>query len=132
MMRVFLDANVLFSGSNSGSAMESLVALILSKATAVTSDFALEEARRNIQIKRPQWVDRFEAICQSTDFVPSASFPLSVLLAPKDLPILCVAIKSSCKFLVTGDRRNFGHLFGQTIRGVTILNPDAMADKLIP
>ena len=129
MKRVFLDANVLFSGSNPGSAFAYLVQLIASEMEAVTSDFALEEAQRNIHAKRPQWIEPFKTLIHSLSIVPSVTFPLPVDLATKDVPILCTAIKQNCNFLVTGDKKDFGHLYGQTIQGVTILWPDAMAKE---
>lgn len=43
-MRVFLDANALFSASNAGSNIARLVDWLLAEATAVTSDLAREEA----------------------------------------------------------------------------------------
>lgn len=130
MRRVFLDANVLFSGSNPESALAYLVELISSKTQAITNEFAVEEARRNIHAKRPQWIDSFEALQHSIKIVSSVTFSLPVDLPSKDVPILCTAIKQKCHFLVTGDKKDFGHLYGQTIQGVTILWPDAMAEKL--
>ena len=52
-MRVFLDANVLFSASNGGSNIARLIALLTERGTGVASDVAVEEARRNLALKRP-------------------------------------------------------------------------------
>jgi hypothetical protein len=49
----------------------------------------------------------------------------------KDRPILASAIAGECAYLVTGDRKDFGHLFGQTIEGVCILPPSDIAEKLL-
>ena len=58
-MRVFLDANVLFSASNTGSNIARLIALLVERGTAVSSDLAVEEARRNITLRRPAWLPAF-------------------------------------------------------------------------
>jgi hypothetical protein len=38
----------------------------------------------------------------------------------KDVPILAAAA-AGADLLITGDRRHFGHLFGRTLEGVTVL-----------
>jgi hypothetical protein len=121
-VRAFLDANVLFSASNSGSNIARLVQLLLDQGTGVTSDFALEEARRNIELKRPDWSKRFQTLASHIEVVPSAHFELPVELAEKDVPILCTAIHAACDALVTGDKRHFAYLYGQSIDGVKIMS----------
>ncbi|GAG31199.1 unnamed protein product, partial [marine sediment metagenome] len=49
-------------------------------------------------------------------------FNLSVHLEEKDCPILCSAIQSKYDLLATGDRTHFGHLYGRTVEGVTIVS----------
>jgi hypothetical protein len=121
-MRVLLDANVLFSASNKGSNIARLVRLTISRETAVTNDVAIEEARRNLALKRPGWLGSFEAILEGVERVPSVVFELPVALAAKDVPLLCAAIQGRCKLFVTGDRRDFGHLYGQTISSVEVVS----------
>ncbi len=55
------------------------------------------------------------------EIAPSACFELPVALAEKDVPLLCAAIRSQCGYFTTGDRRDFGHLFGETVQGVEII-----------
>jgi uncharacterized protein len=130
-MRIFLDANVLFSASNPGSNIERLLRLIIKRATAITSDLALEEARRNIVAKRPQWLESFEKITAELEEVGSISFRLPVDLDEKDAPLLCAAIRSGCDYFVTGDKRDFGHLFGKTVEGVRIVTLLGIAEILL-
>lgn len=120
MLRVFLDANVLFSASNNGSNIARLIYQLIEQDEAITSDFAVAEARRNIQLKRPFWTNNFETLIPQIHVVPSIQFNLLVELSPKDQPILCTAIRSGCHYLVTGDRRDFGHLYDHAVEGVTI------------
>jgi predicted nucleic acid-binding protein len=129
-VRVFLDANVLFSASNAGSNIARLIDVALEKGAAVTSDFALEEARRNVELKRPGWIRDFWRLAGQVEIVPSVRFELSVELAEKDVPILCTAIQSGCETLATGDKRHFGHLFDQTIQGVRVLTLVQLAEVL--
>lgn len=130
MKRVFLDANVLFSASAQGSGFEKLFDLIVACASPVTSDFALEEARRNILSKRPERESGFRRIQETVQVVSSALFPLAIELEDNDIPILCSAIRSECDYLVTGDKRHFGAYYGRTIEGVTVLPPIELARRL--
>ncbi|OFW46137.1 MAG: hypothetical protein A3J29_23860 [Acidobacteria bacterium RIFCSPLOWO2_12_FULL_67_14b] len=129
-MRVFLDANVLFSASNAGSNIARLIAWLVDKDVAVSSDLAVEEARRNLTLKRPAWLPAFGDLLARVELVPSALFPLPVTLADKDAPLLCAAIRSRCRLFVTGDRRDFGHVMGQTIEGVEVASPLRLAQLL--
>ena len=93
-MRVFLDANVIFSASNTSSNIARLIEFLFDRGTAVTSDFAIEEARRNIRRKRPDWLVGFNAFLARIEVVPSVEFRLPIQLSAKDRPILCTAIRS--------------------------------------
>jgi len=121
-MRIFLDANVLFSASNHDSHIARLLEIVSQGHTAVTSDFALEEARRNVQLKRPVWSEGFKTLAAQLEVTPSVLFDLPVELDAKDRPILCAAIRSQCDLLVTGDRKHFSHLYGHSVKGVTIVS----------
>lgn len=129
-MRVFLDANILFSASNAGSNIARLIAWLTERETAVTSDLAVEESRKNLALKRPDWVPAFEEMLGGVEIVPSVFFDLPVPLAVKDAPLLCAAIRSQCSLFATGDRRDFGHLYGQTVQGVEIVSLLRLAEIL--
>lgn len=121
-MRVFLDANVLFSASNDDSNIARLVDWLLEEATAVTSDLAREEARRNLALKRADWLPSFEKRMRRIELSPSVRFELPVKLDEGDQPLLCAAIRARCTHFATGDRRDFGHLFDTTVEGVRVIN----------
>ena len=129
-MRVFLDANVLFSAGHEEGNLARLVAWLVEHDTAVSSDLAVEEARRNLTLKRAHWLPAFEALLAAVELVPSALFVLPVTLADKDAPLLCAAIRGRCDVCVTGDRRDFGHLMGESILGVTVVSPLQLAQML--
>ena len=130
-MRAFLDANVLFSASNSGSHIARLVRLLCDRGAAVSSDLAVEEARRNIALKRSAWLRAFEDLVRSLEIVPSTRFVLPVELQAKDAPLLCAAIRSRCEYFVTGDKRDFGHLLGHSVAGVQIVSLLRLAELLV-
>ena len=44
-------------------------------------------------------------------------------LAKKDAPVLAAAIQGKVDIFVTGDRRDFGHLFNRVVEGVKVLTP---------
>ncbi|MEM6260839.1 MAG: hypothetical protein AAGC72_17720 [Planctomycetota bacterium] len=131
MLRVFLDANVLFSASNADSNIARLIVLLIETGQAVTSDFAAEEARRNVMLKRPAWTDALGKLLGQVEVVTSIQFDLPVTLAEKDRPILCTSIRSNCQYLATGDRRDFGHLYDHTIEGVTVITLARLAEIVI-
>ena len=104
---------------------------LLAEATAVTtSDLAREEARRNLAMKRADWLPAFELLMQKVEDVPSALFGLPVSLDENDRPLLCAAIRAGCTYFATGDRRDFGYLFGETVEQVQVVDLLSLAKLL--
>ena len=130
-MRVFLDANLLFSGSKRSSSVAEFIAFLSQKTELFTSDLAKEEARRNIEAKKPAWKEDFDKIISQVSELPTVLRSLPVELAEKDIPILTSAIAGKCDYFVTGDKRDFGHLFGKTVAGVKIVSLVSMAEILM-
>ena len=56
---------------------------------------------------------------------------LPVTIKSKDVPILGSAIAQQCTYLLTGDKRDFGFLFGQTVAGVIVVSPKLLAEELV-
>jgi predicted nucleic acid-binding protein len=121
--RVFLDANVLFSAAYQPRAgLHRLWKL--SRLALLTSSYALEEARRNLD--EAQQRDRLASHMASVEIVPEAlgsPLPAGVKLAEKDAPILLAAINARATHLLTGDVRDFGPYFGKRLGGVLVLTP---------
>lgn len=130
-MKLFLDANVLFSGANPGSNLRRLIFQLASQHEVITSEFALEEARRNLSGKRPQWEQGLRAQMERVRVVTGCDAPVEVDLAPKDRPILATAIAERCDYLITGDLQHFGHLMGRDNKGVTVVTPLLAAEQLV-
>ena len=129
-MKFFLDANILFSASNTESNLFRLLQLLKAKATVITSDYAHIEARRNLDAKRPHWRDGLPEVMSGIEMVPSVDAPVPAEIKDKDRPILATAIKYRCHILLTGDKRDFGHLFGQTVSKIKVLSPVMLKDVL--
>jgi predicted nucleic acid-binding protein len=122
-MKCFIDANVLFSGANETSQMHRLLQTFGARHELITSDYAREEAIRNIRTKRARWEFGFNQIMRSIAIVPSIDQMLDIEIASKDRPILATAIANRCDRLITGDKKDFGHLFEKEFQGVIILSP---------
>jgi uncharacterized protein len=123
--RVFLDANVLYSAAYvESSGLARLWSL--NDVELVSSTYAIEEARRNLAIDGPDALQRFTLLTQalSTAAAPQAlTLPRNVQLDPKDQPILLAAIHGKSKYLLTGDAKHLGHLYGKRVEGVLVLRP---------
>ena len=137
-MRLFLDANVLFTAAHNPEGRSAAI-FQLGRAGVcrlVTSPHALQEARRNLGLKYPGLVDALERLVTLASIEPEANsndvtWALEQGLPAKDAPILAAAAQARCDVLVTGDRTHFGHLYGRRLRGVEVLPPtDALARLL--
>lgn len=123
-MRLFLDANVLFTAAHNPAGKAALV-LELGQAglwQLVTSAYALEEARRNLARKYPDCLGRLEA-CQAALRLTADADRIHCPpgLPDKDCPIYRAAHLARADVLLTGDIRDFGFL----------MNDRAKADGLL-
>lgn len=124
-MRIFLDANVVFSGANETSQLHKLLVYLAENYELYTSSYTYEEANRNISTKRPKWKDGLKTLEQIINIQNSVKhLDTSIDLVDKDRPVLSAALEFECNYLLTGDRKDFGHLFGKIIHGVKILPPN--------
>ena len=112
-MRLFLDANVLFTAAHNPAGKAALV-IELGQAgfwQLVTSAYAAEEARRNLARKFPACVERLEVMLADVRTVADATqSPAPAGLAEKDVPIFRAARSCHADVLLTGDLRDFGFL----------------------
>ncbi len=136
-MRIFLDANILFSASKSAGAVRRLVALLLEEQHELWADaFVVEEARRNLTLKFPAAIPELEVLLGSLQLAPTATraelpAELLLLLPEKDRPVLAAAMRTGCDTLMTGDRAHFGALYGRTLGGVVICSPQSLAERAL-
>lgn len=130
-MSVFLDANILFSAARKNSHTHRFLIWLLEKEKLLTSFYALQEAERNILLKYPDNAETFSVLIQTIKIAPEKALTLEANLPDKDKPILGAAIGAKCDYLLTGDKRDIGHLFGKTIGGVMVVNPPACAEIML-
>ena len=134
-MRLFLDANVLFAAAYSPEGRSALLFVLAGEGlcSLASSRHAMDEASRNLAIKAPERISASERPLALVAIVPEADPRLvewagELGLPANDAPIVAAATAAEVNILVTGDRTHFGHLFGTTVGGVTVLPPgDALA-----
>lgn len=110
-MRVFLDANVLFTAAHNPEGKAALVIELGRRGhwALATSRYALEEARRNLDRKLPHSLDGLSLLLRGVRLVdhrPALRFPAA--LAGKDQPIFQAAVDWDATHLLTGDMKDFG------------------------
>ena len=131
-MRVFLDANILFSAAKTDGAVRRFLKQLIDAG----HDYVVAEARRNLMRKGPQQVAVLEALLLGLE--PAAavagadSAREAAWLPPKDRPVLASAIRQRCDVLLTGDRADFGSGYGRTFGGVAIHSPRSLLEHLFP
>ncbi len=91
----------------------------------------IEEAKRNLSAKKPEWLPGFESLCATIEITTRMGACPEVGLPAKDQPVLAAAVAYASDFLLTGDRLHFGHLFGSTVARVRVLSVREMAQEMI-
>lgn len=137
-MKLFLDANVIFSAAHreEGRAQDLVALAGAGLCELVASAHALEEARRNLQLKSAGFEQRLDRALTRIAIVAEApgalvAWALAQNLPHKDAPILAAAIHARADLLVTGDRQDFGHLFGHTLHGTSVVTPAEALDRVL-
>ncbi|RPH84032.1 MAG: PIN domain-containing protein [Candidatus Rokuibacteriota bacterium] len=114
-LRVFLDANVLFSAAYSPDGLSALLVEVgaAGRVTLLTSALAVIEAERNLEAKRPSALAALRAGLATVRIVAEPS-PADVgrltppELSSKDRPLLAAALAAHATHFVTGDVADFG------------------------
>ncbi len=135
-MRVFLDANILFSAAKSDGAVRALASLLLDRGHECQVDaYVVAEAKRNLVNKGPQALQTLDAWLGRLHIAPAVAGAVDMLelewLPPKDRPVLAAAVRLGCDALVTGDRKHFGSAYGQKVGGVMIHSPRSLAETIL-
>ena len=133
-MRIFLDANVLFSAAQTAGAVRKLITRLHESDHQLVADAHVwEEASRNLLARYPSALATLDALTPTIRIFPlrndqsAGSLPID----DKDKPVLAAAVSLGCHALITGDRTHFGHLFGTAVQGVTIYSPKLAARSLL-
>lgn len=134
-MRIFLDANILFSAAKSAGAIRWLLDRLWASGHECTADaYVTGEARRNLEHKFPTATPDLERILENITTVISPplidTFHLEKLLPEQDRLVLASAIHNHCQVLLTGDKLHFGSLYGKTIEEVMIHSPQSLVKRM--
>lgn len=135
-MRIFLDANILFSAAKSEGAVRQLLERLCAARHVLCADtYVLAEARRNLEAKGAESLGALQALSLRIEIAPFriSHLPSDVagVLPEKDRPVLAAAIRLGCEALVTGDRMHFGRLYGTSVQGVAIHSPRTLAEAVL-
>ena len=134
VLRIFLDANILFSAAKSDGPIHSLIVRLLDAGHECWVDgYVIDEARRNIGAKASARVPSLDALLSKVHLAATAPATLGdglEGLAEKDRPVVAAAAALSCEILVTGDRTHFGKFYGRLLHGVRIHSPRSLYDQL--
>lgn len=136
--RVFIDTSVFFSAcySQTGASFEIFRLALNGVVRLVTSEYVLEETRRNLASKSPEDLPRFWSFQESIGFEIANPTRQEVLEAAKytelkDAPVVAAAQSARVDFLVSLDRR---HLVGQACvaeqSGIPIILPEKLLSYL--
>ena len=137
-MRIFLDANILFSAAKSDGAVRRLLAdLHADGHTLVADEYVAVEAQRNIGAKASaEGEDYLRALLSRIEVNAvrhaAQAGAATQWLPDKDRPVLLAAIACKCHALVTGDRTHFGPGYGKSFDGVTVYSPAQLALAIWP
>jgi predicted nucleic acid-binding protein len=110
--RLFLDANVIFSAALGGESFTQLwSARRQGLVTFCTSPQCVDEARRNLTLKKPHALARLELVFLEVEVIDA---PLAVLswtegkIPEDDAWVVAAAVGSGARVLLTGNTRHFG------------------------
>ncbi|RIH84256.1 PIN domain protein [Meiothermus luteus] len=142
-MRVFLDANVLFSAALGGEVFR-LIWLLAERGRLelCTSPRCWLEAEFNLERKRPQAAPRLPLLMRQVHLTAEpeegdspTEESLNTLLASlpeKDRPVLQAALRARAQILLTGDLRHFGPLMQREDLPLRVLSPGDFIRQVRP
>jgi predicted nucleic acid-binding protein len=141
VIRVFLDATVLFSAArNPGGANRDLLRIankrgdVLLLSTWMVIDEAdiklMYRGEPNVRAELEHLVETYVEKCPlpSAELVQEMS-PLTP--DPDDAPVLAGALSAKADWLVTSNKDHFKHLYGGTVRGVLVLDLSMAIARLL-
>jgi predicted nucleic acid-binding protein len=135
-LKIFLDANILFSAAKTDGAIRSLATAILDAGHECWVDgYVLDEARRNVSAKSASalpLLDELVVRLSVSTVAPGLHAAGGHGLPDKDRLVLAAAAALGCDVLETGDRTHFGKLYGRQAAGVCIHSPRSLYEQLFP
>ena len=135
-MRIFLDANILFSAASPFGSIRQLLNIVHAAGHECWADeHVIREAHRNLYLKQRERIPDFEQLLGEIRFaskLPNVPLPpLETPLPENDRRVLAAAIANECEAFVTGDQTHFGPLYGKAVGGVKIYSPRQLAENIV-
>jgi len=139
-LRVFLDANVLFTAADSPDGLSALLIELgaAGRVTLLTSPLAIAEAERNLEAKRPAALPTLRQSLAAVRVVREPA-PADVErltppeLSSKDRPLLAAAIVAHATHFVTGDVADFGRWMHRRARlPLLVMTPRQFLTEVCP
>jgi predicted nucleic acid-binding protein len=129
---IFLDSNVVFSGLFVGSETRRLlVALKRKEYRLVINPYVQNEVHKNVVAKNPRLEEELRIVLAEIEKVPDAPLLHRVPLALTDKPVLGAALACAADYLVTGNHRDFKHLYNTRVADTTIVSTPTLARLLL-
>lgn len=142
MIRVFLDATVLFSAARDPEGMNrSLLSVakkrgdvVLLSTWTVMDEADIKFIYMGLRRERVELRNIISKHMTKSELPP---VELNQHLAPltpdpQDAPVIAGAVFAGVDWLVTANVKHFGHLYGKAIRGVLVLPPEEALRRLLP
>lgn len=135
-MRLFLDANILFTAAHNPNGKAALVIELGTQGYGelFSSPYALEEARRNLERKLPHALENLYTLQHHIRLIEHrAGLDFPTGLAQKDQPIFQAALNCQATNLLTGDLKDFGSHMNQPgdTFGICIQTVATFLDRLV-
>jgi predicted nucleic acid-binding protein len=108
LLRVYLDANILFSASLREE-HKFLQFWRMRDLVPITSMYAIDETQRNCvsSVHAARLAHLLEQTHLVSD-IPGAFLPRGIVLPAKDAPVLAAAVFAGAHYVITGDKHHFG------------------------
>ena len=118
-MRVFLDANVLFTAAHNPDGLSRLLFDLgrHNLVTLISSHLAVAEARANLRLNAPDKAGALEPLVSRLDIVDTPALAAPLLRLPDDDQLIFgAALAARATHLLTGDKKHFGPHFNDPKR----------------
>jgi hypothetical protein len=129
-VRIFVDANILFSAADCTSVTRVLFNSAAENAELVTNPHAWEEAYRNLSFKRTEHLTGMNDLKKQLVLSSALGRIDRNVLPHHDVPILAGAVGAGCTHIWTSDKKHFGRWYGRQVQGVIVVSSTLLADIL--
>ncbi|MHB8870717.1 MAG: PIN domain-containing protein [Thermoleophilia bacterium] len=134
-VRLFLDANVLFTAAHNRQGKAALLVELsaLESWALATSGYAVGEARTNLRRKYPSAEGRLDGLLETVRVLPDVDPSLCTRPVPaKDKAIVAAAVAWRATHLLTGDLKHFGQFMTPQAGSAATQSRDGSREGVVP